>query len=352
MNRPGNDMIQVDATLASTLARMALAGIERQYPHKPEHVLNGPDDARTPRDLHPAFYGCYDWHSAVHAHWMLTSLAAHLPDLREAAEIRCVLASHLTAENLDAEIRYLQSPNRATFERAYGWAWLWCLAAELRLWPAPEAATWLAAVKPLAHLLAQRYVDYLSRQTYPIRAGTHANTAFALALAWDYGSACNDAALCAAVRAAALKFYEKDKDGPEAYEPGGNDFLSPCLTEAWLMTRHLDAKAFALWLTQFLPTLGPGGPGDSCPLLEPATVSDRADAQGVHLDGLNLSRAWCLEAMARALPPGDERIALLSVAASRHLTAGLAHVNSGDFLAEHWLGTFAVYALRQHAGRQ
>ncbi len=342
-------MTHLDTALASTFARLALAGIEREYPHKPEHVLNGPDDARLPRELHPAFYGCYDWHSAVHTHWMLASLARSFPDLPEAPEIRRVLRSHLTPQNMAAEIRYLTSPNRISFERGYGWAWLWCLAAELRRWPDPEAAAWFDAVKPLASLLAQRYVDYLLRQTYPIRAGTHANTAFALALAWDYGIACDDSALCAAVRAASLKFYERDQDGPAAYEPGGNDFLSPCLTEAWLMTRHLDANAFALWLAQFLPSLQPG---KECALWEPATVSDRADPQGVHLDGLNLSRAWCLAAMARALPQGDGRSALLSAAAGHHLSAGLAHVSSGDFLAEHWLGTFVVYALQQGGGQR
>lgn len=336
--------MQLDASLASRLARIALAGIEREYPHKPEHVVNGPEDARLPRELHPAFYGCYDWHSAVHTHWMLARLARSFPNLPETADIRRVLAAHLTTHNLAAEARYLESPNRLSFERAYGWAWLWCLAAELRRWPDPEAAAWFDAVQPLASLLAQRYVDYLSRQTYPIRAGTHANTAFASALGWDYGTVCDDTALCAAVRTASLKFYERDANGPVAYEPGGNDFLSPCLAEAWLMSRHFDAEAFAMWLTQFLPSLQPNS---MCPLLQPARVSDRADPQGVHLDGLNLSRAWCLAAMAQALPPGDVRAGLLSEAAERHLAAGLAHVNSGDFLAEHWLGTFAVYALQQ-----
>ncbi len=326
---------------------MALAGIEREYPHKPEHVLNEPDDAQLPRALHPAFYGCYDWHSAVHTHWMLVRLARRFPALPEAAQIRRVLRSHLTAQNVGAEMRYLESPNRHSFERAYGWAWLWCLAAELRLWNDPESTAWFDAVKPLASLLARRYADYLSRQTYPIRAGTHANTAFALALAWDYGTACEDTPLCAAVRAASLKFYERDADAPVAYEPCGNDFLSPCLSEAWLMTRQFDAEAFALWLTQFLPSLQPER---NCALLVPATVSDRADPQGVHLDGLNLSRAWCLAAIAQALPAGDGRIGLLSEAADRHLAAGLVHVNSGDFLAEHWLGTFAVYALDERVG--
>ena len=338
--------MRIDSLMASRLARMALAGIEREYPHKPEHVLNGPEDARLPRELHPAFYGCYDWHSAVHTHWMLARLARSLPNLPEAAEIRRVLRSHLTTQHIATEIRYMESPNRISFERAYGWAWLWCLAAELHCWADPEAAAWSNAVKPLASLLARRYVDYLSRQTYPIRAGTHANTAFALALAWDYGTACDDTALCTAVRTASLKFYERDANGPVAYEPGGNDFLSPCLVEAWLMTRHFDAEAFAMWLTQFLPSLQPNS---TCALRAPASVSDRADPQGVHLDGLNLSRAWCLAAMAQALPPGDGRAALLAEAADHHLAAGLAHVNSGDFLAEHWLGTFAVYALQQES---
>ncbi len=327
---------------ASRLAGVALAGIGREYPHKPEHVFNTSADARTPRDLHPAFYGCYDWHSSIHSHWLLARLAARHPGLPEAGAIDAVFEAHFTVAALAAEHAYLLQPNRASFERPYGWAWLFKLCDELAVWNHPSAASWRQRLAPIARLFGDRLIDFLPRQTYPVRAGTHANTAFALGFALDHARAANHPALARSARDAALRFYESDRDGPANYEPGGNDFLSPCLIEADLMARLLAPPDFGRWLTRFLPGFV-GGP--AARLLIPAQVSDRADPQGVHLDGLNLSRAWCLAAIERALPPADQRREVLRKAAGLHLQAGLAHVDSGDFLAEHWLGSFAAYAL-------
>ncbi|MBL8377716.1 MAG: DUF2891 domain-containing protein [Burkholderiales bacterium] len=336
-------MIQEE--LATSIATIGLAGAVCEYPNKLDHVLHGADDLRSPRALHPAFYGCYDWHSAVHTHWMLARLLRVVPDLPAAARIEALFDAHLSDANLAAELAYASAPGRAGFERPYGWAWTFALTAELgALARAGRSASWHAALQPLAGLFRERLIEHLARQTYPIRAGTHANTAFALSLTWDYARAEGDAALAEAVRAAALRFYDTDRDGPANFEPSGNDFLSPCLVEAELMTRCYDAIGYARWSQRFLPGfLG----GIAARLLVPATVSDRADAQGVHLDGLNLSRAWCLAGMADHLPEGEPRRAALRKAAREHLAAGLAHVQSGDYLGEHWLGTFAVKAMTQ-----
>ncbi len=339
----------VDVTLASRLAQMALAGVTREYPHKPEHVLNAAADVRTPRELHPAFYGCYDWHSAVHSHWMLARLLRAVPALPQAAAIRAVFDMHFSADALAAELDYLHEPNRTAFERPYGWAWFFKLASEIAaLREIDGAKAWHTRLQPIADVFAARLIDHLVRQTYPIRAGTHGNTAFALGFAWDFARASGNHALADAIRSAALRLYDADRDGPANYEPGGNDFLSPCLIEADLLTRFHDPAGFARWLGRFLPGfIG----GVAARLLEPVRVSDRADAQGVHLDGLNLSRAWCLKAIAAHLPPGEPRRATLHAAARTHLQAGLAHVSSGDFLAEHWLASFAVYAMTQEEFR-
>ena len=339
----------LDVTLASRLAQMALAGVTREYPHKPEHLLNCAADLRTPRQLHPTFYGCYDWHSAVHSHWMLARLLRAVPDLPEAAAILAVFDANFSATALAAELDYLHAPNRIAFERPYGWAWFFKLVSEIAaLRVVHGAQAWHTRLQPIADVFAARLTDHLPRQTYAIRAGTHGNTAFALGFAWDYARASGRDDLAAAIRSAALRLYDADRDGPANYEPGGNDFLSPCLIEADLLTRFHDPAGFARWLGRFLPGfIG----GSAARLLDPARVSDRADAQGVHLDGLNVSRAWCLKAIAAQLPQGDARRTTLHAAARTHLQAGLAHVSSGDFLAEHWLGSFAVYALTEEEFR-
>jgi len=320
--------------LASRLATLPLACVRREFPNKLDHVLAGPNDAKRPRELHPAFYGCFDWHSAVHGHWTLAKLLARFPSLPEAAEIRTTLDDTLSAENLAVEVAYLA--DRPSFERPYGWAWLLALASELR------GTRWSAAVEPLADAIAARLAAFLPKQTYPIRTGVHANTAFALGLALDYARAVGDRELEHAVVARALAYYRDDADDAAAREPSGEDFLSPALVEADLMRRVLAPAELAPWLHRFLPRIPPS-------LLAPAIVSDRSDPKLAHLDGLNLSRAWCMRAIARALPAHDPLRAELAAAAAAHATAGLAHVATGDYAGEHWLATFAVYLLTTEA---
>ncbi len=333
---------RLDYGLATRLADLALEGVKREYPNSPGHVLYGPDDSRRPRELHPAFYGCFDWHSAVHSHWLLVWLLRHLPALPSAGAIRETLDTHLTAANLQAEAAYFAEPGRRGFERPYGWAWLLKLAVELRTWNNPDGQRWASAVAPLAELIAGLYRDYLPRLSYPIRSGVHSNTAFGLAFALDYAEAAGDETLQELIVGRSMAYFGGDKDAPAAWEPGGSDFLSPSLVEADLMRRVLPREAFAVWLERFLPELAAGRPAQ---LFTPAVVSDRSDGQIVHLDGLNLSRAWCLWGIASALPLGDGRRRPLLRAAEEHAAAGLAGVGSGDYMGDHWLGSFALYML-------
>ena len=330
---------------ASSFARLALKGVGKEYPNKLEHVMSGPSDVQGPKALHPAFHGCYDWHSSVHGHWMLARLARLFPDLPEAAEIRAVLRDHLTESNLKGEADYFARPEARPFERPYGWAWLLKLAEELRGWDDPEAKTWAANIRrPLADVIAKRYVDFFPKQTYPIRTGVHPNTAFGLSFAHDHARSVGDSKLRELVEAKARLYFEKDVDVPAAWEPGGSDFFSPSLLEADLMRRVLPPAEFAAWFARFLPG---GSKGEPRALFEPATVTDRTDPQLVHLDGLNLSRAWCMRSIARALPEGDPSRWALAASADRHAAAGLEHVASGDYAGEHWLASFAVYLLTE-----
>jgi hypothetical protein len=307
---------------AARFAALALACVEREFPNQPGHVMRSAGELTRPRDLHPAFYGCYDWHSSVHGHWLLAYLLRRHPSLPQAGAIRRILDAHLTAENLRVEAEYLK--RNPSFERPYGWAWLLKLAE--------EAEPWSAALRPLADAVEARYMEWLPKQTYPIRSGTHTNTAFGLAFALDYAQAFERRDLRELVIERSLAFYSDDRHYPAAWEPGGNDFFSPCLIEADLMRRVL--PDFPRWFAAFLPEIPPA-------LLEPAIVSDRSDGQLAHLDGLNLSRAWCYFNLASALP--EKKI--LREAAEKHLQAGLAHVASGSYAGEHWLATFAAYSL-------
>ncbi|MFN4259434.1 MAG: DUF2891 domain-containing protein [Gemmataceae bacterium] len=324
----------------SAFARLALQGIQREYPNKPDHVLNDANDVRGPRQLHPAFYGCFDWHSAVHSHWMLVRLLRLYPDLSERQRIRAVLAEHLTAQNLQAEADYFQQPNRQSFERTYGWAWLLKLAEELHAWDDPDAKQWSRNLRPLTDVIVARYLDFLPKQTYPIRTGVHPNTAFGLAFAWDYARAVGHRPLQARIAERAQTYFAADASYPAAWEPGGEDFFSPSLMEADLMRRVLPPDEFPTWLDRFLPDLSQGWPKN---LFTPATVSDRSDPKIVHLDGLNLSRAWCLRGIAAALPVDHAARPVLTDAADRHAQAALGHVASGDYAGEHWLASFAVH---------
>lgn len=327
---------------ASAFARLALKGVGKEFPNKLEHVMSGPDDLKGPKALHPAFFGCYDWHSSVHGHWMLVRLLRRFPDLPEAAEIRSGLRTRLSAENIRDEVAYFGRKESRPFERPYGWAWLLKLAEELDGWDDPDGRTWSKNLRPLADVVAERYVSFFPKQTYPIRTGVHPNTAFGLAFAHDYARASGNDALKTAVEERARAYFGKDADVPAAWEPGGADFFSPSLMEADLMRRVLPAEEFRAWFVRFLPGAARSEP---VALFQPATVTDRTDPQLVHLDGLNLSRAWCMKSIAAALPAGDPARAALEASAARHATAGLEHVASGDYAGEHWLASFAVYLL-------
>ena len=331
----------IELALASHFVGLALKCVGQEYPNKPDHVINGESDARTPRAMHPAFYGCYDWHSCVHAHWLLARLRRERPDLPEAAAIRAALDRSLTPDNIRGELAYLGEKERKTFERAYGWAWLLKLDEELRASAAAgdaDAARWEAALRPLATEIAARYKTFFPKQTYAIRTGVHPNTAFALAFGLDWARAAADRELEALIVERSRAYYLNDKAAPASWEPGGEDFFSPALMEADLMRRVLDAQAFAAWYRAFLPKLPPS-------LAAPAVVSDRSDPKLVHLDGLNLSRAAAMRGVAAALPSKDSARAALAAAAKAHLDDALPHVASGDYAGEHWLATFAVLAL-------
>jgi hypothetical protein len=343
----------LDPAIASHLAQLALLAIGREYPNKLDHVLNYESEVQTPRRLHPAFYGCFDWHSSVHGHWTLVRLLRLYPHLPEAQEMRAALAGHLTPDNILAEKAYLEQPSRQSFERTYGWAWLLKLAEDLYSWDDPEGNELSRNLQPLADSIVARYFDFLPRQTYPVRTGTHPNTAFGLAFALDYARTVGHDEFERLLVERSLAYFWRDVNYPAAWEPNGNDFLSPCLIEADLMWRVLPPNEFAAWLGQFLPRLSKGEPES---LFRPVLVADRTDPQIVHLDGLNLSRAWCMRNIASALSGGsdaaDEPIQeVLMEAAELHAKASLPHVASGDYMGEHWLASFAVYMLSKSSQR-
>jgi hypothetical protein len=327
---------------ASAFAKLALKGIRKEYPNKPGDVLNGYPDVKGPRATHPAFYGCFDWHSSVHGHWMLVRLLRRFPDLPEKREIRAALKENLTAKNLQAEADYFAQPNRQSFERTYGWAWLLKLAEELQSWDDPDGKEWAGNLKPLADTIVARYLAFLPKQTYPIRTGVHPNTAFGLAFAFDYAKAVGHKPLRERIEERSRAYYAKDTEAPARWEPDGADFFSPSLMEADLMRRVLPAGEFPTWLGKYLPGLAKREPKT---LFAPATVADRSDPQIVHLDGLNLSRASCMRSIAAALPAADPARKVLAESAARHAEAALKHVASGDYAGEHWLASFAVYLL-------
>ena len=327
---------------ASHFATLALKCVAREYPNKPEHVINTASEVKSPKELHPAFYGCYDWHSSVHGHWMLIRLLKTFPNLPEAPRIRSALDANLTAENIEAEVVYMKQPNRQSFERTYGWAWALKLAEELHAWNDADGKRWSANLQPLSKLLVHSYRTFLPKQKYPIRTGVHPNTAFGLAFALDYAKTVGELELEDLLNARSRTYFEKDVNYPGAWEPGGEDFFSAALMEADLMRRVMSRREFAEWFHKFLPEVSKGGPAS---LLEPAIVTDRSDPKLVHLDGLNLSRAWCMRSIAAALPANDPARRVLSSSADKHTVAALAHVASGDYAGEHWLASFAVFLL-------
>ena len=339
---------RLDREAASRFAKLALSCIQKEYPNKLDHVMNDRREVQGPRRLHPAFYGCFDWHSSVHGHWMLARLLRLFPDLPEAVAIRRVFEQNLSAANIRQEVAYFGQKNRKSFERTYGWAWLLKLAEELGASNDPQVRRWSANLQPLADTVAAAYVDFFPRQTYPIRTGVHPNTAFAMAFGLDYARQKPHPQLEALLLQRAREYYGNDRMCPASWEPGGEDFFSPCLIEADLMRRVLPPAEFVGWLDGFLHLGTPiGSESRAETLFNPAVVSDRSDPKIVHLDGLNLSRAWCLYGIATALSATDSRRQVFLDAAKTVAASSLPYVTSGEYGGEHWLGTFAVYMLDQ-----
>ncbi|HSQ33019.1 MAG TPA: DUF2891 domain-containing protein [Gemmatimonadaceae bacterium] len=333
-------MTQLDQAAASKLASLVLAHVRQEYPNKLDHALTGPHDLAPPSVLHPVFYGSFDWHSNVHGYWLLATLYRRLPSLPERARIRSLFDEQLTVDKVAGELAYLNQPSRGAFERPYGWAWLLMLAAELARADSAEGGRWHAALAPLARAFADHFRAFLPKAAYPIRVGTHFNTAFALSLALEYADACDDADLAALVRTKAHAWYGGDRDC-QAWEPGGDDFLSPALVEAECMRRVFAPDDWSRWMDGFLPRLASGEPRT---LFVPANVSDRSDGKIAHLDGLNLSRAWCWRSIAQGWGERDPRRAAALESANAHLRASLPHV-ADDYAGSHWLATYALLAL-------
>lgn len=329
-----------DEAAAARFANLALDCVHKEYPNKIAHVLNSDADVKPPRELTPAFYGCYDWHSSVHGHWMLARLARTFPKAAFVPRIREALARSLTAGNIDAEVRYITGQGRASFERPYGLAWLLQLGAELREWDDEQASKLASVMEPLELAAVAKLSDWLPKLMRPIRIGEHDQTAFAFGLVLDWARTAGHTPLRTLVEERTRKFYLQDENCPLSYEPSGQDFLSQCLAEADLVRRVLRPDQFATWLAKFLPQI----PGDGSPgWLEPAVVTDPSDPKLAHLDGLNLSRAWMLEGIASGLARGDSRLGALEAAAARHRAAGLQAVTGEHYEGGHWLGSFAVY---------
>ena len=321
--------------IASAMARVAVENIGREYPNAPGHLLRGAEDLLPPRALHPAFFGSYDWHSSVHQHWLLVRLLRLGLAGTEADAARAALSATVTRPNLEVEAAFLRE--RPSFERTYGWAWLLKLGDELAAGADADSRAWTSALAPAVDAVRDLWLAHLPRATYPIRAGTHANSAFGLALAFDHARASGDTAFEQALATHTLAWFAADRHYPAHLEPGGDDFLSGALMEAALLTRLLDAAAFDTWFSSFLPDA-------PVAIVEPAIVADRSDPKGAHLDGLNWSRAWCWNRIADALADGD-RSAACRRAATAHIDAAKPHLFSGEYAADHWVTSFALLAL-------
>ncbi|HEY8960506.1 DUF2891 domain-containing protein [Chitinophaga sp.] len=324
--------------IANKLAELPLKCLDLEFPYKTGIVFSDSSLLTAPKNYHPAFYGCFDWHSSVHGHWMLVRLLKSYPDLAKASVIRTKLAAHLSAENIKVEQQLFSNAENKSFERIYGWSWLLQLQNELLTWNDPLGKTMSQNVQPLASQFSAAYIQFLDKIMYPIRVGEHTNLAFGLCLAWDYAVTAKDEPLKKAIHDAAMRFYAADKNAPVQWEPGGYDFLSPSLEEADLMRRIMPETDYRKWLYAFLPGLFE----NKISILQVAQVKDRTDGKLVHLDGLNLSRTWCLEAIAEH--GGKNRQAIRQLAHA-HMEAGLKQVFSGSYAGEHWLASFAVYML-------
>ncbi len=331
---PKTDAIQLDISQANILSQLPMDCIQNPLPYKAGHIIDKLEDLAMPQVHHPAFYGCFDWHSAVHGHWSLVYLLKAFPELENRDKIMQMLSENLTKENIDTEIAYF-SMNRYTksFERTYGWAWLLKLQEELYTWDNATGQEWYNNIKPLADYISQEYVTYLPKLVYPIRVGEHSNTAFGLSFAYDYAVTVDDQKLLQSIRDNAIRFYSNDQGCPITWEPSGYDFLSPCLQEIDIMRKVLDAGSFDKWLQNFMPDLYSGKIS-----LEPGKIIDRTDGKLVHLDGLNFSRAWCLYSI-----QNNETARLI---ADEHLAFSLDKIADGDYAGQHWLASFALYAFK------
>ena len=341
-NARAQALVSLDDAAAGRFARLVLACVHLEYPNKIGHVLGSDADVRPPRELTPAFFGCYDWHSAVHGHWLLARLARLYPDAEFAAAARAALDASLTEANIAAEVAYLHGAGRISFERPYGLAWLLQLVAELRTWPDPDAQRWAALLRPLEIEAADRVRAWLPKLHYPIRVGEHSQTAFAFGLIRDWSVTAGDMAMTTLIDERSRAYYLADTDCPLRYEPSGEDFLSPCLAEADLMRRVMSTSEFSRWLGRFMPQIPKGSRSD---WLQPGVVTDRSDPKLAHIDGLNLSRAWMLLGIASGLPAADARRRSLMAAADRHAASALPAVTGEHTEGGHWLGSFAVYLL-------
>ncbi|PHR53145.1 MAG: hypothetical protein COA47_17200 [Robiginitomaculum sp.] len=331
---------QLSDQRATNFAELALSCVTREYPNKISHVMLDDTAAQTPRQLHPAFYGCFDWHSSVHGHWLLVRLLRLSPQLEFAAAAKDALNANLTPQNIAREVAYITAEGRTSYERPYGIAWILQLAAELREWDDPLAEKWLAALAPLEQAAADKFANWIPKLSYPVRVGTHHSSAFAFSLALDWSQTAAAPKLQNLIRRATISHFLEDINCPISYEPSGEDFLSPCLMEADLMRRVLSQEQFSLWLSGFLPNIPTDGRED---WLTPGVVLDTTDGKLVHLDGVNLSRAWNLEMIGLALPINDRRRNALFAAAISHREASLLGLSGEHYSGGHWLGSFATY---------
>lgn len=327
--------ISLDLKQANVLSKLPMECITQEYPNKLGQVLGSDEDLKSPFELRPAFYGCFDWHSAVHGHWSLVVLLNKFPDLDSREKIISALENHLTQENIDIEVSFFNDKNNTSFERTYGWAWLLKLAEALHESENPRLKQLEQNLQPLTDLMVERYIEFLPKLIYPIRVGEHSNTSFGLSLAWDYAITLNNSELQNAIKNRALDYYKNDINCPLNWEPSGYDFLSPCLEEAFLMSKILEKEEFKKWINTFLPNLK-----NSDFELEVAQVSDRTDGKLVHLDGLNFSRAWCLKGIAQKAE--YQHLILL---ANQHINHSLPNLVGDSYEGGHWLGTFAIYSM-------
>jgi hypothetical protein len=348
--RPQSVAPAFDAKAGERFAGLALACVGKEYPNKLSHSLNSDADVAPPRKLTPVFYGCYDWHSSVHGHWLLVRLVRTFPDAGFAAAAREALGRGMTPENMTQEAAYIRGEGRASFERPYGLAWLLQLAAELGEWNDPQARELARNLRPLEEAAKERLESWLPKLSYPVRIGEHSQTAFSLGLVLDYARSRGDAKFEELVVRKARQFYLKDKNCPLEYEPSGEDFLSPCIAEADLMRRVLAREEFGGWLEGFLPQIPTNA---NAGWLQSVVSPDPSDGRLAHLDGLNLSRAWMLEGIAAGLPSGDKRLPAIEAAAENHKRAGLLAVTGAHYEGGHWLGSFAVYlATKRGTGKK